>query len=490
MSASVPPATAVRLRRPRPTRRTYLVRRLTALGVLLVLVLLLVALVQALFGDGDEASAPLPAVRGAAGPAIPGVPAVPERRTTVLDRLVAADRVLAPGAEGAAARGLQQALTVLGLSPGPIDGVYSDGTRAAVAAFQEAEGLTPSGSVDAATADALREGLVLWAAERTESIREGLVAAEGRGDLSEEALGRNGAIAMEAALQLARMPADRAAALSAVLTDVATQAPVYDRPRAAALFGMVEVNARHLAAKPLPEPGSDVLGADGTVYRHHAGHGLQFHPLANFARLNRYLAKEHLPRARTLAAALRARAVPAEDGLVWEYYFPFGGPGRWTSALAQAAGAQAFTRTALALDDDAAARAAKGAFDAIPETLARPLAGGTWVREYSFSDMAVLNAQLQSLVSLTEYATGLDDDRALAFTRELSAASREMLPELDTGSWSDYAIGGSEASQHYHCYHVDLLRRLIESDAANASTWTEYRTRWQQYADARGGCPD
>jgi hypothetical protein len=344
--------------------------------------------------------------------------------------------------------------------------------------------------VDAATADALREALVLWAAERTLSIREGLVAAEEDGDLSEEALGRNGAIAMEAALQLARMPADRAAALSAVMTDVATQADVYDRPRAAALFGMLEVNARHLARKPLPAPGTDVVGADGTIYRHHADHGLQFHPLANFARLNRYVAHENLSRARTLAAALRARAVPADGGLVWEYYFPFGGPARWTSALAQAAGAQAFTRVSLALDDDAAARAAKGAFGVIPETLARPLAGGTWVKEYSFSDMAVLNAQLQSLVSLTEYATDLGDDRAVAFTTALSVAARAMLEDLDTGSWSDYSIGGSEASQHYHCYHVDLLRRLVEADPANASTWSRYRARWQGYADARGGCPD
>jgi hypothetical protein len=452
-------------------------------------VLLLVALVRALLGGEDARRAPA-TVTGAAGPAVPGVPAVPEHRTTVLDRLVAADLALPPGADGAAARGLQQALTVLGFSPGPVDGVYSDGTRTAVAAFQETEGLTASGGVDAATADALREALVVWAAERTETIRAGLVTATEAGKLSEEALRRDVAIVMEAALQLARLPADRATALTAVLTDVAAHAGVYDRPRAAAVFGMVEVNARHLGSNPLPPPGSDVVGADGTIYRDHADHGLQFHPLANFARLNRYLARNKLPRARRLAAALRARAVPAKGGLVWEYYFPFGGPARWTSALAQAAGTQAFTRTALALDDDAARRAAKGAFDAIPATLARPLAGGVWVREYSWSDIAILNAQLQSQLSITEYATGLDDERAAAFAKELSVAARAMLADLDTGSWSDYSIGGAEASQHYHCYHVDLLRRLTKADPANASTWTKYHTRWQRYAHARGDCPD
>lgn len=72
----------------------------------------------------------------------------------------------------------------------------------------------------------------------------------------------------------------------------------------------------------------------------------------------------------------------------------------------------------------------------IPGRLARPLAGGTWVREYSFSDIAVLNAQLQSLVSISEYARLTGDTRATAFTRKLDIASRALLPGLDTGCWS------------------------------------------------------
>ncbi len=42
--------------------------------------------------------------------------------------------------------------------------------------------------------------------------------------------------------------------------------------------------------------GADILDADGVVYRAFAGHGLQFHPLANFARLNRLLADGERPR--------------------------------------------------------------------------------------------------------------------------------------------------------------------------------------------------
>ena len=39
----------------------------------------------------------------------------------------------------------------------------------------------------------------------------------------------------------------------------------------------------------MPRDGADILDADGVVYRAFAGHGLQFHPLGNFARLNRLL---------------------------------------------------------------------------------------------------------------------------------------------------------------------------------------------------------
>lgn len=50
-----------------------------------------------------------------------------------------------------AIQGLQTRLKDLGYYPGAIDGIYGNGTRAAVAAFQEASGLTATGIVDAVT---------------------------------------------------------------------------------------------------------------------------------------------------------------------------------------------------------------------------------------------------------------------------------------------------------------------------------------------------
>jgi peptidoglycan hydrolase-like protein with peptidoglycan-binding domain len=466
--------------RPRPTRRTFLIRRATALGILLLAVGG-VAVMIAAPGGGHRSSARRTAPAGTGGPS-------PVAAHSALDQLVRADRTLAPGARGEPVRRLQQTLAVLGMSPGPADGIFSDGTRAAVIAFQNAQGIAPTGTVDRPTAAALRRALAQWAAIRSATIRQGLANAVARGRLPAAGARQDRRILTDAVLRLVRLPAPRAGLLSAVLTQLAAQAPVYDRPRALALFGMLDVNAHRLAAGRLPtRAGVDVTGTDGTVYRYFPDKGFQFHPLANFARLNGYVRARRTDSARRLAAALEARAIPAGRTLVWEYYFPYGGPSRWTSALAQSVAAQALMRTARTLHDPATARAATAAFNAIPGRLARPLGVGQRVREYSWSDEAILNAQLQSIVSLSYYAAAAPDPRAAAFVQRLAKGARAMLPELDTGSWSRYSIGGEDASRHYHCYHVSLLSQLAKLYPRDA-VWSRYRTRWQGYADARGGC--
>jgi hypothetical protein len=79
-----------------------------------------------------------------------------------------------------------------------------------------------------------------------------------------------------------------------VIRDVAAQWRSYNRPRALALFSMLEFNADHFASKGPLSSGRDAQDEEGVVYRAFPGHGLQFHPLANFAKLNSYLGANRL----------------------------------------------------------------------------------------------------------------------------------------------------------------------------------------------------
>jgi hypothetical protein len=112
------------------------------------------------------------------------------------------------------------------------------------------------------------------------------------------------------------------------------------------------------------------------------------------------------------------------------------------------------------------------------------LGGGLWIREYGFSDMAILNAHLQSLVSLYEYARISGDPRAAATVARMDSAAHSLLPQFDTGCWSLYSLGGSPASLGYHTYHVALLGQLTAE--TGDPLWKETEDRWKGYL-ASGG---
>jgi peptidoglycan hydrolase-like protein with peptidoglycan-binding domain len=92
-----------------------------------------------------------------------GLPATGKADAATLQALQGAGQTAAPtagalaqGARGAKVRELQQALLRSGISvTGGADGIFGAGTVAAVKAFQQAKGISPTGVVDAATASAL-----------------------------------------------------------------------------------------------------------------------------------------------------------------------------------------------------------------------------------------------------------------------------------------------------------------------------------------------
>jgi peptidoglycan hydrolase-like protein with peptidoglycan-binding domain len=56
-------------------------------------------------------------------------------------------------------REIQQLLTDLGYTPGPVDGLYGKKTRAAIQAFQVDKNLDPNGQATQQILDALRQSL-------------------------------------------------------------------------------------------------------------------------------------------------------------------------------------------------------------------------------------------------------------------------------------------------------------------------------------------
>ena len=282
---------------------------------------------------------------------------------------------------------------------------------------------------------------------------------------------RDRAILAQARAVRDRVPPLRAQVLDTVLAEVARPASPIG-PRALELYATLAENAAYLASHRLPAPGADVAGPDGAVYRSFPGVGLQFHPLANASELNQLVADGDTAGASALAAALAARAIPvAGGGAVWEYEFPFGGErGPWTSGMAQAVMAQALARagwTALA----------RRAFRAIPGALDRELPAGPWIRLYSGRPDVVLNAQLQSAISLGDYAQRAHDAAAAAYANRLLAAAKAMLPRFDTGHWSRYSLG-VESDLHYQDYVIELLDTLGRRTGDPA--WTAAAARFQR----------
>jgi peptidoglycan hydrolase-like protein with peptidoglycan-binding domain len=486
-AVAIPLAPPVPLVRRRRQTRTFAgdIRRLSEavglspLGLGLVLLVVVVAAVGIrVLVTGDQAAelAKREPPRAAPPAKKPG--------TSATSRIEAPSRPLTfePGDRGAGVRDLQTALTALGFYELGADGTFGPGTGAAVAAFQSARGLEADGVAGPLTADALVDLAAERATVDAQAAEAGLATALQADRLPAGDAARYRTVLADSLSVLRRLPPGRAATVGLVLHDVAANAAIYDQPRGLALFAMLEANVRHLAEHALPASKRDIMGEDGVFYRYYLAHGFQFHPLANFAHLNQLVRTGARAEVRRLATALAARGVRVGKRTTWEYYFPFGGPPSWTSGFAQATGAQALARAGALLGDSRISAQARAAFRAIPAEFTMELGGGLWIREYSQGDMAILNAQLQSLLSISDYAEITGDAAAVDVAASMATAARALLPRFDTGCWSRYSLDGSDASLGYHTYHVSLLKQL--ANKTGDPVWAGAATRWDGYLGA------
>jgi hypothetical protein len=285
------------------------------------------------------------------------------------------------------------------------------------------------------------------------------------------------------AVHLARvLPAGRRIHVEVALEQIGALGRNLTNPRTVALFGQLRANDDYFASHGAPPNGTDITDADGIVYRYFPGRCFEFHPLANVSALNARVVAKDVAGAERLAAALVARGVPRSGGrIVWEYYFPFGGRPPWVSGMAQSVAAQAFARAASLLPDESTSmlQEATAAFRAVPR-LTTNLAAGPWIRLYSFSANPVLNAQLQSVLSLETYANATGDSTAATLAARMEQAAAATVSRFDTGYWTYYSLAGEPSPLSYQKYVVQLLHKLAPADPRFAQAAARFGTYLRQ----------
>jgi D-glucuronyl C5-epimerase C-terminus len=223
------------------------------------------------------------------------------------------------------------------------------------------------------------------------------------------------------------------------------------------------------------------------VWQWFPGQGLQFHPLANFAKLNQLWASRSDDMSQLLDELLALR-VPRAGGTAWEYYFSFaGGRPPWVSGLAQGTGIQSITRVAqrTGRQDEVfpIADQALGVFETAPPAGVRvATADGPHYALYSFDPgLRVINGFIQALVGLYDLGKIGDDERARSLFADGERAARVELPTFDTGAWSLYSRGSVEHESDLS-YH-QLLRAFLKSMCTRTEdpVYCDTELRFAQY---------
>ena len=223
------------------------------------------------------------------------------------------------------------------------------------------------------------------------------------------------------------------------------------------------------------------------VWQWFPGQGLQFHPLANFAKLNALWSSRSDDMGQLLDELLALR-VPRAGGVAWEYYFSFaGGKPPWVSGLAQGTGIQSIARVAQRTDREAEvlpiAEQALGVFEtAPPEGVRVGTSGGAEYALYSFAPgLRVINGMVQALVGLYDLGRIGNDERARTLYADGERVVRRELPTFDTGAWSLYSRGTIEHESDLS-YH-ELLRAFLRSMCSRTQdpVYCDTELRFAQY---------
>ncbi len=275
----------------------------------------------------------------------------------------------------------------------------------------------------------------------------------------------------------------RGSELGSVLANVhaIAAAGLLSASRAPALLLTLDANRRWWTTGPLLSSGQRVeLAGSQLVWEYYPGQGIELQQLGSFGKADGMFTAHDYKDLHTLLGELIPLAAKRAGGLVWEYYFSFdGGYPPWTSAMSQGTALEALSRGFRAFHDSfylSTGRKALAVFAAAPPGGVRlRTPQGSRYLQYSFAPgVSIINAFLQSLIGLYDFAHVSHDARAMALFRAGDATARAELPTFDTGAWSLYQPG-LEDSLDYHQLVTGFVHELCDRTHAPVYCTTAHR---------------
>jgi D-glucuronyl C5-epimerase C-terminus len=262
----------------------------------------------------------------------------------------------------------------------------------------------------------------------------------------------------------------RATELEAVITNLHNIAVAgkLTPGRLPVLFQTLDRNREWWTTGPLLTSGQYVEFSDSQLlWEYYAGQGIELQVLGSFGKADGlYTAgPADYPQMQAILSQIIPLAVNRAGGLVWEYYFRFdGGVPPWTSAMSQGTGIEALTRAYLASHNPSYLQLAH---QALPVFTAPPPVGvgvatslGARYVQYTFTPgTSIINAFLQSLIGLYDYAQVSHDPLAQQLFNAGNAEAEAEVPHFDTGAWSLYQPG-IEDTLSYHELVTGFLQQL------------------------------
>ncbi|MEN6330175.1 MAG: D-glucuronyl C5-epimerase family protein [Methanobacteriaceae archaeon] len=117
---------------------------------------------------------------------------------------------------------------------------------------------------------------------------------------------------------------------------------------------------------------------------------------------------------------------------------------------------------------------------------------GPWFLEYNFKPQhLILNGHLITMQGIYSYYQVTKNPEALTLFNQGAASVKNILPQMDSGSWSYYALTGDyarpawNANKYYMSLHVELLNWLYSATAD--PTFQIYAQRWDGYLKSNTG---